>query len=147
MDVLGNTIMIPETYERLHNSERGVSPVIGVILMVAITVILAAVIAAFVLGFGAGAEAAPQASISIDADADGNNVTIEHLSGDSIDYEELFLRGELDEYALTEDFEAGETLSSGDIITFEANEFAENDTINLVWDNGDDSAQLASTEA
>jgi flagellin-like protein len=31
--------------------ERGVSPVIGVILMVAITVILAAVIATFVLGF------------------------------------------------------------------------------------------------
>ncbi|MDI9645264.1 MAG: type IV pilin N-terminal domain-containing protein [Archaeoglobales archaeon] len=32
--------------------EKGVSPVIGVILMVAITVILAAVIASFVFGFG-----------------------------------------------------------------------------------------------
>ncbi|MGB9961680.1 archaellin/type IV pilin N-terminal domain-containing protein [Halobacterium sp. MBLA0001] len=32
--------------------ERAVSPVIGVILMVAITVILAAVIATAVLGFG-----------------------------------------------------------------------------------------------
>ena len=37
---------------RGEDSERGVSPVIGVILMVAITVILAAVIASFVLGLG-----------------------------------------------------------------------------------------------
>jgi len=36
--------------------ERAVSPVIGVILMVAITVILAAVIAAFVLDIGPGGE-------------------------------------------------------------------------------------------
>jgi flagellin-like protein len=36
----------------LSGEDRGVSPVIGVILMVAITVILAAVIGAFVLGLG-----------------------------------------------------------------------------------------------
>jgi len=34
----------------LRKDEKGVSPVIGVILMVAITVILAAVIASFVFG-------------------------------------------------------------------------------------------------
>ena len=38
---------------------RGVSPVIGVILMVAITIILAAVIGAFVLGFGTDTETPP----------------------------------------------------------------------------------------
>jgi len=43
--------------------QRAVSPVIGVILMVAITVILAAVIAAFVLDLGPG-DAAPQAQVS-----------------------------------------------------------------------------------
>jgi len=36
----------------LRKDEKGVSPVIGVILMVAITVILAAVIASFVFGLG-----------------------------------------------------------------------------------------------
>ena len=36
----------------LRKDEKGVSPVIGVILMVAITVILAAVIASFVFGMG-----------------------------------------------------------------------------------------------
>ncbi|WP_394350872.1 type IV pilin [Halobacterium sp. CBA1126] len=40
------------TMFEMPDDERGVSPVIGVILMVAITVILAAVIASFVLGFG-----------------------------------------------------------------------------------------------
>jgi flagellin-like protein len=50
--------------------ERGVSPVIGVILMVAITVILAAVIGTFVLGLGDQvSSSAPRASITAE-DAD-----------------------------------------------------------------------------
>ncbi len=38
--------------KQLFDDEKAVSPVIGVILMVAITVILAAVIGTFVLGLG-----------------------------------------------------------------------------------------------
>jgi len=41
---------------KLRENEEAVSPVIGVILMVAITVILAAVIAAFVFGMGSGVQ-------------------------------------------------------------------------------------------
>ena len=66
---------IPETLR----SERGVSPVIGVILMVAITVILAAVIGSFVLGIGGDVEAAPQASLAIE----GGDIT--HNGGDTIE--------------------------------------------------------------
>ncbi len=40
----------------MKNEEEAVSPVIGVILMVAITVILAAVIAAFVFGMGSSVQ-------------------------------------------------------------------------------------------
>lgn len=53
-----------------ENREEGteaVSPVIGVILMVAITVILAAVIGTFVLGLGEGVSATPSAGITSDA--------------------------------------------------------------------------------
>ncbi len=39
-------------FKKLLDEDRAVSPVIGVILMVAITVILAAVIGTFVLGLG-----------------------------------------------------------------------------------------------
>ena len=68
----------------LRKDKRAVSPVIGVILMVAITVILAAVIAAFVFGYGAPEEA-PVASMKIvDAEATGGTITISHTGGDGI---------------------------------------------------------------
>ncbi len=60
--------------DELFDKDKAVSPVIGVILMVAITVILAAVIGAFVLGFQDRAtERVPQASIGIEADLSGSN--------------------------------------------------------------------------
>ena len=68
---------------KFTSDERAVSPVIGVILMVAITVILAAVIGTFVLGLGQKVgQTSPTASISIDQ-AVGNDadVRISHESG------------------------------------------------------------------
>ncbi|WP_353634463.1 type IV pilin [Halobacterium sp. NMX12-1] len=59
--------------------ERGVSPVIGVILMVAITVILAAVIASFVLGFGDSVSENVQAGADISENDDGT-VTVTWIS-------------------------------------------------------------------
>jgi len=47
------------------DEERAVSPVIGVILMVAITVILAAVIAAFVMDMGSNQSSPAQAGVDI----------------------------------------------------------------------------------
>jgi len=52
------------------DEERAVSPVIGVILMVAITVILAAVIAAFVLDIGPGGDTI---TASVDVEGDGTD--------------------------------------------------------------------------
>jgi flagellin-like protein len=51
--------------------ERGVSPVIGVILMVAITVILAAVIGTFVLGLGDQIGGSATAGVTVDGDGSG----------------------------------------------------------------------------
>jgi flagellin-like protein len=64
------------------DGRRAVSPVIGVILMVAITVILAAVIGTFVLGLGENVESAPQASF--DFQTNSSAVIIEHRGGDAI---------------------------------------------------------------
>ncbi|WMW22234.1 type IV pilin N-terminal domain-containing protein [Methanolobus mangrovi] len=67
-------------------NEDAVSPVIGVILMVAITVILAAVIAAFVFGMGPP-EQAPQASIRASATTASNSnsiIMLEHQGGDEV---------------------------------------------------------------
>jgi flagellin-like protein len=66
--------------------ERGVSPVIGVILMVAITVILAAVIASFVLGFGGSVSENAQAGVTVDDVDNSSNVTVTLTSlGDGTD--------------------------------------------------------------
>lgn len=77
----------------LLTDEDAVSPVIGVILMVAITVILAAVIASFVLGLGdTAAQSTPQASFTFDYEA-GEPLTITHDGGDTIEAQELYVRG------------------------------------------------------
>ncbi len=66
---------------RFGKNDEAVSPVIGVILMVAITVILAAVIAAFVFGMGPQKQA-PQASIRAEnPDIAAGTVVIEHQGG------------------------------------------------------------------
>jgi flagellin-like protein len=72
----------------LFADDDAVSPVIGVILMVAITVILAAVIGTFVLGLGSEVQETPQAQFTFEqgSAASGNDpVTITHSGGDPID--------------------------------------------------------------
>jgi len=75
------------------DDERAVSPVIGVILMVAITVILAAVIGAFVLQLGDSvSQTAPQASIGVDSiTADDNEIVLRHSGGDTVEWDETQL--------------------------------------------------------
>ena len=74
-----------ENYKmKLRQNEEAVSPVIGVILMVAITVILAAVIAAFVFGMGPPKQA-PVASLRLtSADVAAQMLKIEHQGGADI---------------------------------------------------------------
>ncbi len=86
--------------KQLVTDEDAVSPVIGVILMVAITVILAAVIGTFVLGLGQNVQqTTPQASFSFDfednVDVGGghsyDNLTVTHDGGNGISSSELNL--------------------------------------------------------
>ena len=64
--------------------ERAVSPVIGVILMVAITVILAAVIAAFVLDLGQSQSA--QVNAGVNYDGNDTHVTVQVTDMGNADY-------------------------------------------------------------
>lgn len=75
-------------FTALFTEDRAVSPVIGVILMVAITAILAAVIGTFVLGLGDSLQnKSPSASFSFSYS--GDDVTVTHNGGDSIDGDRL----------------------------------------------------------
>ncbi len=93
-------------------ADRGVSPVIGVVLMVAITVVLAATIGAFVFEMApTGDSTTPIAHVAIDA-TDDDNVTIAHEGGDPIDLAEttLLLDGEVAQgIALENTLHSGQT--------------------------------------
>jgi len=79
------------------NSEEAVSPVIGVMLMLVVTIIIAAVVSAFAGGLSSGTEKAPQASIEvslmcgIDDGMGGSTdkMLFKHLSGDPIPTKDL----------------------------------------------------------
>ena len=95
------------------DDDRAVSPVIGVILMVAITVILAAVIGTFVLGLGDSVDQAqPNAQIGVDIsqpDASNLDIDINHRGGDRIDTGAFTInvRGGGATATATEEFDSG----------------------------------------
>ncbi|PSP69506.1 type IV pilin [Halobacteriales archaeon QH_6_68_27] len=140
--------------KRLLTDDDAVSPVIGVILMVAITVILAAVIATFVLGLGDQvSNTAPQASFSFDWDGQAGagsaeTLTVRHSGGDSIQANRLYLRGDADNgddtgktwgnYGSPSDTSR---VSAGNRATIDVGSAAE---IDIVWEStsGQDSATL-----
>ena len=65
--------------------KRGVSPVIGVILMVAITVVMGAVVAGFAYGYLGNTPKAPNIALSvIDDPTDQTSVLVKHNGGENI---------------------------------------------------------------
>lgn len=104
---------------KLFTDERAVSPVVGVALLIAIAVILAAVIGAVVLGLGSGGVETPQAQLQ--ADFGGTDqVTLYHEGGDELPGDEVtIVNREADtEVSLGNDLSAGHsetvTLSHAD---------------------------------
>ena len=78
------------------DDDRGVSPVIGVILMVAITVILAAVIATFVLGLGEQVSStAPQVTVDWE-EGSSPDLTAAHDGGATLEASQLSATGASD---------------------------------------------------
>lgn len=94
----------------IETNDRGVSPVIGVILMVAITVILAAVIGTFVLNLTGNMEQNPQASVTFDEN--GDQVTVQAISLQNADSVSLS-RSDQSGYSATFD-NVGDSATVGD---------------------------------
>jgi len=158
--------------KNLFTEDRAVSPVIGVILMVAITVILAAVIGTFVIGLGDDlGSSTPQASIqgeqliandSFDQDLANDEplVRFTHSSGDSIDNDNIELSWSLSSDGNKEatDFERSDVdrFSAGQRIDITLEEqvaagtettiFSDGDSVSLIFDDGDRSATLRSVD-
>ena len=139
--------------KELFTDDSAVSPVIGVILMVAITVILAAVIGSFVLNLGGSLQqTAPQASFGFDYDTDGDgNVTITHESGDSIEADRLTTAGMANESVpwTNTSLSEGDTVSAGTSATFNNTADWTGETVRVVWESesGENSATLSQSTA
>jgi flagellin-like protein len=150
--------------KQIFADEDAVSPVIGVILMVAITVILAAVIASFVLGLGDQAQqTTPQASFSFDFDstvdpgegssnglADGTDnggdgeLTVTHDGGDSIDSSRVSLTDGSE--TVSSAFSSSSEITAG---TSYSTNIDHNDVVRVIFtgESGDSSSTLATYEA
>ncbi|KAB1191204.1 MULTISPECIES: type IV pilin [Haloferax] len=131
--------------KKFLSESRAVSPVIGVILMVAITVILAAVIGTFVLGLGDQVgDNAPQASFSFDytanaADPANGSVTITHESGDALDATMITIEGPVNEDGQTWNVIDGSATQVNAGSELVVTGLGDGETVRVVWtsDNGD----------
>ena len=135
---------------KLFNDDKAVSPVIGVILMVAITVILAAVIGTFVLGLGDSiSDTTPSASINGEFDGDAT-ITFTHQSGQNIEVGNLLIsdsNGEgLERGSVEIDGNGDDSFSAGATITYEELGTDTEGTARLVFDSGSTSSTLASVD-
>jgi len=157
--------------KKLLDDDNAVSPVIGVILMVAITVILAAVIATFVLGLGDSlSNQSPQASFSFDSQDDAYNtestgtavddaITVTHDGGDSVARSDIqisvdgtaVLNDPRDDY--TGDFASesdegaipGDTVTAGsqyEVVETDDSAIEDGDTVRVTWSSEGSSATL-----
>ena len=71
-----------------ERNEDAVSPVIGVMLMLVVTIVIAAVVAAFAGGLATETESAPVAVLDADVYNGDNNLVLRSLSGDALDLSE-----------------------------------------------------------
>jgi flagellin-like protein len=118
--------------KELLTEDRAVSPVIGVILMVAITVILAAVIGTFVLGLGDQVDDnAPQVTLTFNYDTTGPTVNVTHDGGETLEGSTLELVGSDSgsiNGSVSGDFSAGDKVFSNET-------YAPGETLRVVWTN------------
>lgn len=109
---------------------KGVSPVIATILMVAITVVLAAVLYVMVMGFGGDSDATPKVALSKVDNGDGTyTISVVSVSGGSIKFGEVqavvspsdvATSGGLKQAGATGDADGDKVLSAGDYVVLTA---------------------------
>ena len=129
--------------------DRAVSPVIGVILMVAITVIMATMIGSGFLDYaGQLSDQPPQAAFEYEQNS-GDEITITHVSGERIDNDRLQITVGGDEvFPDDSDSDVSKTgwaspVAVGDTVDVEHTDADSGDTVRIIWENP--SGQSANT--
>lgn len=145
--------MISELRDRLNDpvgDERGVSPVIGVALLIAITVVLAAVIGFVVLDAGTGPGVdQPSARLALNGDASTDSLTLDHEGGDPVNTTNVIVKSTDGSSERLSAVVGNSTLETGDTVDLSSasgGSFSSGETVKLVWDppNAEGKTQLAS---
>jgi FlaG/FlaF family flagellin (archaellin) len=143
----------------LLSDEGAVSPVIGIVLMVAITVILASLVGVFAVGtFGDNSQEAPQIVFQYDYDGTNDELTIRHRSGDVVDGATLTFRKQsgtdLGDWSGAGEVRAGSTATLGpggsaSPSSVTSGAIDSGDTVLIVWNQqreGEDTAVIGTWE-
>lgn len=131
--------------QRFIENDRALPPVVGVILMVAITIILAATVSAFLFGFTGLLQSPPQTAFGFDYDPGGSGVcdlstggndgvlTVSPESGDAIDAERVTLTANGTEVSWN-DCGGGNEVNATSEITVSVDE---DQTVRVIWTAAD----------
>jgi flagellin-like protein len=139
-------VRILRSMRRVHlpSDERSVSSVIAIILLVAVTVILAAVISTFVLGLGEDvSNTSPIADFEFEFDDTTDTLTIIHAEGDKLDEANLKIVGgdaTIIDPDFTGDGDSDDSFGAGIRFQYSA---SPTDTVRVTW-NSDDGERSAS---
>lgn len=124
--------------------DEAVSPVIGVILLISITVILATIIGSLVLGLAPSQNAPPSVTFAFDGNA--SELTVSHDGGDPVDADAVVFRGEAIGNPTTATWSSlsSETrVETGDSVTLEDTPSAgglQQGDLRVIWQPEDESA-------
>ncbi|ADN35136.1 Protein of unknown function DUF1628 [Methanolacinia petrolearia DSM 11571] len=81
---------------------EAVSPVIGVMLMIVVTIIIAAVVSGFAGGMSSTESKVPNVAFTVDPDLDGNGtIMFKHTGGDELLIDEVLVQLEYDDRSIT----------------------------------------------
>ncbi len=126
-------------FRKFLRDQRGVSPVIGVILMVAITVVMGAVIAGFVYGYLGDTPKAPNVALSVidDPTTTATTLIIKHNGGETIaasDWKASITDGKESATDFTYQTDTGDKeISTGTTLVVDEDTHTGGDTLSAQW--------------
>lgn len=117
-----------------QSDDRAVSPVIGVILMVAVAVILAAIVSMLVMGMGEDVNAKPQVSFTFENESSG--VVITHDGGDALNKAQVTVKVNGADDSPTSDWGSDPITAA---TSYQTGAVSSGDVVKVVWegDNGE----------
>jgi len=143
--------------------DEAVSSVIGVVLMVAVTIVLAASVGVFVLGIGTGlTDTTPQATLSMSSSVDGTGpdyINVSSEGGEAFAAEKVYVtvdgtKAWDGQGGYQNGYTRGASVWSGDVeagsrldVVENGSDINEGNEVQVIWTSGDSSAILYTGEA